>query len=106
MSWDRTILDLRRPLPDRDCIDDLTSTFSSSGCMARTTYTSLGAQMSKQLPFQRPASLHEQASIDCLVRHPKLRVLRVFGFEPACHLLGSPILLQLTCYQPAAIVDF
>ena len=62
--------------------------------------------MADQLPFQGPASLHEQASIDRLVRHPQLRVLRIFGFQPTCDLLRSPILLQLTCNELLYLLAF
>jgi len=51
--------------------------------------------MADQLPFQGSASLHEPASIDRLVRHPQLRVLRMFGFQPTRDLLWSPYSFSL-----------
>jgi hypothetical protein len=64
---ERQILYLRRPIPNRDGINDFASTSTTRSGMARATDTSLRTKMPNQLLFQYATGLHEQTSINRLV---------------------------------------
>jgi hypothetical protein len=59
VPWDRSIFNLRWPLPYGDRIYDLASTCTVSSGVARATNTSLRAKMPNQLFFQSASGLHE-----------------------------------------------
>jgi hypothetical protein len=66
MSWDCSILHLRRPLANRDGTGDPLA-LPPIDCMARAADSSLGTQVPEQLLFQGTARLDEKAAVDRLV---------------------------------------
>jgi hypothetical protein len=60
---------LRRPLPYRDRVCDLTAAQAPISCMTGSTDSPLRSSVADQLLFQSAASLNEKASVVVQVRH-------------------------------------
>ena len=87
MTRHRSVLDLGWTLSDRHRIGDLAAPIIVLSFGLPSAHRPLRAQHLHQLFLQQPPGLHEQASIDGLVRHVIRLVLRVGALEPTGYLL-------------------
>ena len=88
MPGSGAVLDLRRPFPDGDGIDDLTTGMSAITEVPRAADPPLGAQVLNQLFFQHSAGLNEQAAVNGFVGHAQGLILWILLFQPSGNLLG------------------
>jgi hypothetical protein len=81
VTGDGAILDLRRPLADRDGIDDLTMGVPCSSSLYGATDESPGPRMLNQLLFQHSSSLDKQTTVEGLVGHAHALVAGIGRFS-------------------------
>src|SRR6185437_1084043 len=93
MSRHCPIFDLRRPLPNRDAVNNALR--GGRPRLARASHEARSPKMSYQLLLEDSSSLHKKAAIDCLVGHPHSQIIRECAPQANRDLPGRPILLQL-----------
>jgi uncharacterized protein YqfA (UPF0365 family) len=83
-----SILDLGRPLADRDRVGDAPSALPLARGVARPPHRATGPKMGGELLAKDAAGLHEQAPVDGLGRHLQSVFARVGARKPSGDLLG------------------
>jgi len=96
MTWNGPVFDIRRPFPDGDGIDDLTTVISAITRMPRPADPPLGSQVLNELFFQHSSRLNEQATVHGFVGHAQALVLGILDLQPSGNLLWRPVQNQLT----------
>ena len=81
MTWNGSVLNIGRPLPDRDGINDLSAPSPIGIGPDRAPQSPARPQVIHQFLFQHPAGLNEETSIDRLVRHSQALVVRKLIFS-------------------------
>src|SRR6202163_1994531 len=99
MTGNGAVLDLCRPFPDGNGIDDLTAVMSAIMGVPRAADPPLGTQVLHQLLFQHSAGLNEQAAVNGFVGHAQASVLGILILQPSGNLLRRPVQNQFTRNQ-------
>src|SRR5271163_1173151 len=96
MARNRSLFHFRRPLADRDGIDDLPARVFEDARVLRATDAALGSQVPQQLFLQHSAGLDEQATVNRFVGHAQALVRGILDLQPPGNLLGRPVQDQST----------
>jgi len=96
MTRNCSIFDFRRPLADRDGLDDLTARVSEDRRVLRAAHAPLRPQVVHQLFFQYSPRLNEQATVNGFVGHAQALVIGILGFQPSGNLFGRSVQYQFT----------
>jgi hypothetical protein len=96
-----TILDLGRPIPDRDGIDDLPARLACRRRSFAPPHDPAAAQMHQKLLLENATRLNEQAFVDRLMRHSHGAILGMPGAQPPGDLLRRPLPGRLSGDQGA-----
>lgn len=94
MARHRSILDLRRPLANRDGIQDLALSRGALRGGAGVPKVMLATRVLPQLTREDTATLNEQAPVDGFRRHLHVRIARKGASKPARDLLRRPLLRE------------
>jgi hypothetical protein len=86
----------RRPLADREGIDDLPAGLSMLAGMTRAAHAPLRPQMVHQLFFQCAPGLNEQTAVNRFVGHAQALVSGILDLQPTGNLLRRPVQHQFT----------
>src|ERR1700684_1741840 len=106
MTRKGSVFHFRRPLADRNRIDDLPAGLSLLAGMTRAAHAPLRPQMVHQLFFQCAPGLNEQATVNRFVGHAQTLVVGILGLQPPGNLLGRPVQDQFTRNEvPQPAVD-
>ena len=87
VPWHTPLIDLRRPLRDRDHLADLTAGLDPP---TRATGATPSPELLAQLPTQLAARLHIQRAIDRFVTDPHLLIIGMIVLESGRDLLRRP----------------
>jgi hypothetical protein len=82
MTGNRSVFHFRRPLADRDGIDDLTARLTADGCVSRAPHAPFRSQVVHQLFFQHATRLNEETTVNRFVEHSHARVIGKLDFQP------------------------
>ena len=96
MTGDSSILDFRRPFPDRNGIDDLALRCPLMLECCERRMRRLDRRCSNQLLFQHSARLNEQAAVNGFVGHAQALVVGILGLQPSGNLFRRPVQHQFT----------
>src|SRR6202167_5826063 len=106
MTRKGSVFRFRRPLADRNRIDDLPAGLSLLAGMTRAAHAPLRPQMVHQLFFQCAPGLNEQATVNRFVGHAQALVVGILGLQPPGNLFGRPVQEQFTRNEvPQLAVD-
>src|SRR6202453_1724789 len=106
MTRKSSIFHFRRPLADRESIDDLPAGLSLLAGMTRAAHVPLRPRVAHQLFLQYAPRLHEQATVNRFVGHAQTVVVGILGLQPPGNLLGRPVQDQFTRNEvPQPAVD-
>jgi hypothetical protein len=100
MTWNGAILSLGRPLPNGDCVDDLSQS-ALRGAAFGLAHLARGTQMRRQLLLQYAARLNEETAIDRFVRELHVWVGRELPLQPAGNLFRRPLQREFLGYAPS-----
>src|SRR6266404_7730241 len=95
-----TILGLRRPLADRDRIDDLTKPILRRATLG-LAHLPRRAQVRHEFLLQHPAGLNEEAAIDRLMRDLHILIEGELALQPPRDLLRRPLQRELLRDAPS-----
>ncbi len=91
MTHNRTVFNVRRALPDRYPIDDLSAWLATGAGVLLASYPSPGSQMPNQFLLEHAWGLDEQAAIDRFMGRAQAPFIWKFPLEPSGYLLWRPI---------------
>jgi hypothetical protein len=94
MTRDSAIFDFRRPIPDRNSVNDPATGLTLRRRRLAAPHHAPATQMRYQLPLQDATGLDEQTSVNRLVGHAHCRILTILERQPARDLLRRPIVLE------------
>src|SRR5215210_3334091 len=101
MSWHRPVFSLGRTFTNGDGFFDLSALLAGGGSVAPLAHHPPASKMGEEFLFQSTPGLHEQSTVDGLVRHAHRLVVRIPSFQPTRDLLGRPVLLEFPCHHIA-----
>src|SRR6204780_4327595 len=96
MTRKGSVFRFRRPLADRNRIDDLPAGLSLLAGMTRAAHAPLRPQIVHQLFFQYAPRLNEQAAVNRFLGHAQALVVGILVLQPPGNLLGRPVQDQST----------
>src|SRR6202142_1505845 len=96
MTRKGSVFRFRRPLADRNRIDDLPAGLSLLAGMTRAAHAPVRPQMVHQLFFQYAPRLNEQAAVNRFVGHAQALVVGILVLQPPGNLFRRPVQDQFT----------